>query len=81
MDLPRERETVTNRNGLNRWISVEEKMPEPHDDVAIIIRHGDCTYLRIGWYGNACRWMQAGLGMIEGEVTHWMPLPEPPKEE
>lgn len=62
-----------------RWIPVDERMPLPHEDVAIIIQQGGYTYLRVGWYGCACQWMQAGLGMIEGEVTHWLPLPEPPK--
>ncbi len=63
------------------WIPVEERMPAPHEDVAIIIRQGGYAYLRVGWYVCACQWMQAGLGMIEGEVTHWLPLPESPKEE
>ena len=73
--------TVSFEYAAPRWISVEERMPLPHEDVAIIIRQGGYTYLRVGWHGCACQWMQAGLGMIEGEVTHWLPLPEPPKEE
>ncbi len=64
-----------------KWISVKERLPEANEDVAIIYRMGDCTYLRIGWLRKTeMRWMQAGLGVIEGTVTHWMPLPEPPKD-
>lgn len=66
---------------LPRWISVEERLPEWREDVAIIIRDGDSNYLRIGWVRKTGEWMQAGLGNIEGKVTHWMPLPDAPKEE
>lgn len=65
-----------------KWISVEERLPEPGVFVVIIIRMGEDTYLRVGWLrGAEPRWMQAGLGLIEGTVTHWMPLPDAPKED
>lgn len=65
-----------------RWIPVEERLPENNFDVAIIIKHEGCTYLRVGWYRASGQfWLQAGLGLIEGTVTHWMPLPESPEEE
>lgn len=64
------------------WISVDERLPEEREDVAILIRLDGCIYYRVGWWrGENVEWMQAGLGLIEGTVTHWMPLPEPPKEE
>ena len=66
---------------VSRWISVEERLPETIDDVAVIIADGCCYYYRIGWRRANGEWVQAGLGPIVGEVTHWMPLPKPPKED
>ena len=57
-----------------RWISVKDRLPEEREDVVIVIRLD-------WWRGENVEWMQAGLGLVEGSVTHWMPLPEAPKEE
>ena len=61
-----------------KWISVEERMPEDGDDVAAIIRWNE----NVWEYGIAFRcngkWLVNGEGIVT--VTHWMPLPEPPKE-
>ena len=62
-----------------KWISVEERLPaEPGEVLA-------CVYGRIciAWYSNRC--FETPSGMVfyacENAVTHWMPLPEPPKED
>ena len=92
MDLPRERETVTNRNGLNRWISVKERLPEKKGQYLVYTK----------WtYGNficLCNWTPKYNGWEEHlngraiwynydseygdyeckDITHWMPLPEGP---
>ena len=62
---------------IPKWISVEERLPE-HGMYLVITRKGVCmtrkvhtaTYNHLGW------WTYADFG----EVTHWMPLPEGPKE-
>lgn len=54
------------------WISVKERLPE--DGVEVIVVSD----------GTACAsWHEAGdFGWsVGGKVTHWMPLPEAPKEE
>lgn len=57
-----------------KWISVEERLPENFDTV--IIWRNDCCNACIGWLIDD-RWsVPKGV-----KVTHWMPLPEPPKEE
>lgn len=64
-----------------RWISVKDRLPEDFEDVVVIISNGLNGY----WYRVAYRergsWSQGGGRRISDEVTHWMPLPEPPKEE
>lgn len=55
-----------------QWISVKKRLPE--DGVEVIVVSD----------GTACAsWHEAGdFGWsVGGKVTHWMPLPEAPKEE
>jgi len=70
------------------WISVEERLPEPGMQVAALRSNGtwdraSCNPIYFeglaAWYlpegPTPCgSWQDAGL-----YVTHWMPLPEPPK--
>jgi hypothetical protein len=60
----------------NGWISVEERLPQDH--LNVIVHTTDCE-TTIAWYSlsNEC-WMQ-GCNFYEYNVTHWQPLPEPPK--
>lgn len=63
---------------IPHWISVEERMPEDGMEVIVCTIHGDVTwayyrYSRMEWFRNCIRFTQT--------VTHWMPMPEPPKEE
>ena len=72
---------------VNRWIPCNERMPEPNETVLYVWRskYGNVSVLH-GWHfenlvENA--WHQSGIGMSRPneEVTHWMPLPEPPESE
>ena len=62
-----------------KWISVDERLPDEPGEVLA------CVYGRIciAWYSNRC--FETPSGMVfypcENAVTHWMPLPEPPKED
>lgn len=66
------------------WIPVTERLPEIHKEV--LVCNEDYGEAELGfsevavWDGNdwICTWdMESRLHFI----THWMPLPEPPKEE
>lgn len=66
-----------------RWISTEERLPEPLTDVVVIVRHGDGWQYTIGYVLNE-EWHRTGGSRhfyYGGKITHWIPLPEPPKEE
>lgn len=64
---------------MPRWISVEERLPEKCEYVICIVRFGeDAWNHELGFVINNS-WVHAGRS--DGIVTHWMPLPEPPKEE
>ena len=78
MDLPRDRD-VTDINVGNNWISVADRLPKPHETV-LVIRRNQRKKLSVecGCYMGSGDW-QVGTRLTR-PVTHWMPLPEIPKE-
>lgn len=62
-----------------KWIPVTERLPEQNGWYLVYTKNkGDIArrtnkahYDNHRWHGNGGRW---------DNVTHWMPLPEPPKE-
>lgn len=71
-----------------KWIPCSERLPENNVPVLYVWRsqNGAAAVLH-GWHfeirslGSA--WHQSGVGLHrpDEEVTHWMPLPEPPEKE
>jgi hypothetical protein len=67
----------------NSWISVEERLPKSRADVLVVAYWGEEWQTMTGWYSAMMgKWrIITPFGEREpGGVTHWMPLPEPPKE-
>lgn len=56
-----------------QWISVEDRLPEQGEEAICIAADGD---MMIGKY-TEWGWM---FPCYFEELTHWMPIPEPPKE-
>ena len=70
---------------MPRWISVEEKLPEAHADGSVdaeLVTDGE--FIHMAYYAHG-QWIFCESGEMKepmwNTVTHWMPLPEPPKEE
>ena len=62
-----------------KWISVEERLPEPDKNVLTLENR---KRVRIGYYSEDCEeWVINDMVAYDEDITHWMPLPEPPKEE
>ena len=60
-----------------KWISVKERLPEDDENV-MILSNERITF--VGFYKNG-QWISYSLYAIYGNVvTHWMPIPEIPKE-
>jgi len=67
---------------IPRWIPVTEKLPfaEPGNvSETVLVTDGKCVALAEWFNFEECEpyWSYTGIG----DITHWMPLPEPPKEE
>lgn len=58
-----------------RWIPVTERLPEDDDDV-LIMSSGSIS---MGYF-NIFRGYWVDYEGDDDNITHWMPLPEPPKE-
>ena len=58
------------------WISVEERLPDGNGNFLTVDRKGDMMVCywekRFGWFASVCK---------KNAITHWTPLPEPPKGE
>ena len=68
---------ISNGVTVQEWISVKDRLPESgKESVLIALRWGEVD---IGWCEDG-RWRSEFVNEYEeGEVTHWMPLPNPPK--
>lgn len=60
------------------WRRVEEELPDDSREVIIVTTSmivGVGSFIRPNWF----QWYSGGG--LPVDVTHWMPLPEPPKED
>ena len=66
---------LTEKVAQPKWISVEERLPEENGKYIVCTAKGSvyCTKFSIGVRGSFHTDMYT-------HITHWMPLPEPPKE-
>ena len=66
----------------SEWISVEDRLPEPQKSLLVYVCMDGEWQIREGWYGEMTKlfFVLAGYPYrTDATVTHWMPLPEPPK--
>ena len=74
-----------------RWIPVEERLPEKHSEYIVCACDegepideriwGDTVVVCADYYDGGFTWYEGNTEYdISDIVTHWMPLPKPPKE-
>lgn len=68
-------------DAMPKWISVEERLPEDEQDVLVCVNKNtiDTGYCSFGYDPSVRNWWV--YASMSNNVTHWMPLPEPPKED
>ena len=79
---------VSNGVTVQEWISVDERLPE--NDV-MVIGYTPCDgFMFVGYYHEEKKYdwkawriitAMRSTKVITKKVTHWMPIPEPPKGE
>ena len=68
---------------MSKWISVEEELPELHQRVLTWTTDADDEFFvwMAHWNGEGKNeGFIATNGYRDKDVTHWMPLPEPPED-
>ena len=71
------------RDAAPRWVRCEDELPPAHENLLCCGSRGG---MFVGWVlGSAVCICGSCTGFVHGgkgrQFTHWMPLPEPPKEE
>lgn len=65
------------------WISVKDRLPEPQQEVLVSVLN-DVLFrdiARVGSLDSRGIWrVDTPHEYFHRNITHWMPLPEPPKE-
>lgn len=66
---------------MSEWISVDYRLPPDFQPCLIYLQgkekcEDSCAVVtEEGWFW----WIDGVCGIVEGHVTHWIPLPEPPE--
>lgn len=66
---------------MSEWISVKDRLPESITRRCLIASDdGNFVHPRIALYNSVEEiWVYVIIGkLVTSDVTHWMPLPEPP---
>ena len=78
---------VTDNNVGGKWIPVTERLPDVDKKILLLCKNGAMFVgVRGSYYGGTehrfkvCTALNSTKLLNKGRVTHWMPLPEPPKE-
>jgi hypothetical protein len=67
---------------MSEWISVEDRLPEHKERVLgywAALEDGAYEGIEISWRANSNIWTSYFVPGFS-EITHWMPLPEPPEK-
>lgn len=69
---------------MSEWISITDRLPEIGEDILIRVKCSSYYNVEQGLYKGNNEWINCWFSIRNENlyrVTHWMPLPEPPKGE
>ena len=58
----------------DKWISVENRLPRKHELVLVFINTENYSFISTDCLCSSGKWYDQ-----DTNVTHWMPLPQPPQ--
>jgi hypothetical protein len=62
----------------DNWISVKDRMPEPNVLVMVFLKYGTGHDIALSF--STTRFPDIFDHFLTDRITHWQPLPEPPKQ-
>ena len=65
---------IANGVTVQEWISVNDRLPDKPMKCLVYTKRGECGGYEITYYNQ-------GFNLQYSNVTHWMPIPQPPKGE
>lgn len=69
---------------MNKWISLKNKLPDNEEIFLVYRGEAKDPEIELGWWNKNKKKFEyydnEYYGYKIDDVTHWMPLPEPPKE-
>ena len=61
------------------WVAAKTEESSLESEIGEYDEASDCYYDPAGWYEKIDNWEDyTAVAVYQGEITHWMPLPEPP---
>lgn len=63
---------------MSAWISVEDRLPQAFQPVIVCREKGKGEYIVEQGHKDVGDWWKV-YGTRTKNVTHWMPMPEPPR--
>ena len=76
--IRQQQERIKELEAAQKWISVKDRLPRVLDQVLLYTNDGR---MHVGQYNDLVGSFMFANAHLAGRVTHWMPLPELPKEE
>jgi len=69
---------------MSEWISVKDRLPDDDENyyeaVLVYCVYGGCKECDVAYLTTTKNWLDEKCN-AQIPVTHWMPLPEPPKDQ
>ena len=79
-----QKEIAELRGNVPQWIPVTERLPEDRGTVLVVVYWHERWGVHLGWCARERGAWNVHVGFADRSdvaVTHWMPLPEPAKED
>ena len=72
---------IANGVTVQEWVSVRDKLPEDDSDVLAYLRIGEESRICPANYAKGMWFDWIFNTPVTESITHWMPIPQPPKGE
>ena len=72
---------TTLKESKMEWISVKDRLPDIDNEYIVALDFLEVKSTTMNFMSMPSKWYTMSSIDVSKRVTHWMPLPEPPKEQ